>query len=363
MGKILSIGNPPIICALHHAYPLSILASYDDYLPWFYSHYIQVEYPRELNPENEVKRFNFFRWPFYSLSISPWLQIQNLHRNIVDKANNNIIRFISECIDDDYYIRIDVDEFYISEKSNFHESHYTRELLIYGYDEPQEEFSSIGFDHHGVFASFKISFSDLEKAYHSADLKYGNDKCRVFLFRYITEATYNFDLVLVFEQIRDYLFSVDTSERYRIFQDPTFRSYRTSEGPINHAYGMETYKHLKYYLESLTAQDLQINRISFQALWEHKKCMHSRLKYMEDCEFLDQNEGFSINYSEIEQKSNMLRLMAFKYDVTENEALKKRMIDLLGQIAEQESVILDCLVGKLQKQVADLYSPLHRSEV
>ena len=42
--KILPTRQPPLMGYLFYMYPMSILANSDRYLPWFYSHFIQLFY-------------------------------------------------------------------------------------------------------------------------------------------------------------------------------------------------------------------------------------------------------------------------------------------------------------------------------
>ncbi len=323
MKKELPIGMPRITCALHHAYPLSILAISDDYLPWFYSHYIQMEY------ETDHKyRFNFYRYPHYLVSVSPWLQIQMMHHNVVRRAYKNAVDFVKDAINENLYIQMDVDEFYIPHKELYNRHHYTRELLIYGYDSLNQTLKTLGFNAEGNYTSNNVSFRQFEEA-HINSISNNEQDCRVFMFRYIDNAQYEFDLNAVLEQLQDYLYAVNTSKRFR------------SLAPVkNYAYGLATYRVIQNYLLFKADNASDINRITFHTLWEHKKCMTERLNFLEQHGFLSSSFGLQMAYESVEKKTQQLRAMSFKYVLTKDTAIVERMVELINIIASEEKQIL-----------------------
>lgn len=331
MKKKLPIGMPRITCALHHAYPLSILAISDDYLPWFYSHYIQMEY------ETDHKyRFNFYRYPQYLVSVSPWLQIQMVHHNVVRRAYKNTVDFIKDAINEDLYVQMDVDEFYIPGKELYNRRHYTRELLVYGYNSQNQTFKTLGFNAEGNYTSNNVPFRQFEEA-HINSISRNEQDCRVFMFKYVDNAHYEFDLDAVLEQLQDYLYAVNTSKRFRSF------------APVkNYAYGLATYRVIQSYLLFRAKNVSDINRLIFHTLWEHKKCMQERLNFLEQHGFLSSSFGLQIAYEGVKKETEKLRAMSFKYALTKDTAIVERMIELINIIASEEKQILERVCDALK---------------
>ena len=116
MKKTLPIATPPVIGYLHHAYPLSILANWTAYLPWFYSNYIQLYCPQNLQNlrRNRTLKFNFYRRPDQRFSISPYLKVQFLDRDLIYNSSKDIVPFIVACIDKGYYVQPTVNEWFLS---------------------------------------------------------------------------------------------------------------------------------------------------------------------------------------------------------------------------------------------------------
>ena len=333
MKKELPIGMPRITCALHHAYPLSILAISDDYLPWFYSHYIQMEYETE-----EKQRFNFYRYPKYHLSVSPWLQTQIVHHNVIRKAYKKPVDFVIDAIDDGLYVQMDVDEFYIPHKELYHNHHYTRELLIYGYDTHNQTLTTIGFDAKGNYTSSEVPFSDFEQA-HINSISRNEQDCRVRMFKYLDHAYYEFDLEIMLEQLQDYLYAVNTSQRFRSFARVK-----------NYAYGLATYRVIQKYLSFAAKNASDINRLIFHTLWEHKKCMQERLNFLEQHGFLSPSFALSMAYEGIKKETEKLRAMSFKYVLTKDAEIPGRMTKLIDIIASDEKSILDRVCDALKNE-------------
>ena len=98
--KILPIAEPPVRCFLYDAYPLSILATHTEYLPWFYSNYIQICCYKNFIERDEV--FLEFFGPNQACH-SPWLKSQRLSRDAILKNKVDIVEFIISNIDNNYY--------------------------------------------------------------------------------------------------------------------------------------------------------------------------------------------------------------------------------------------------------------------
>ena len=328
---------PPVIGYLHHAYPLSILANEEAYLPWFHSNYIQLYCPPNFqNPSsNRTMKFNFYRRPDQRVSFSPYLKVQLLDRDLIFKSPTDILPFIVACIDKGYYIQPTVDEYFLPDSAAYQKRHLVHETLIYGYD--KQTFVGIGYNKNGDYASYHIMFSELEQAIVHADLTGHYDPDGLRLFKYDSQAKYDFDIYLVREQFTNLLHSRNTSYRFRMVANP-------SDG----AYGLATYSCLKSYIESFLYSPFSFDIRPAHILWEHKKCMVNRLKYMEDYGYLKSEDGFSVQYEELARKTGMLRMMLLKFKITHSAVLLHRVLSILDDIAEEEKNLLQNLVKKFE---------------
>ena len=337
MKKILSITMPPVIGYLHHAYPLSILANEEAYLPWFHSNYIQLYCPPNFqNPSrNRTMKFNFYRRPDQRVSFSPYLKVQILDRDLIFKSPTDILPFVVACIDKGYYIQPTVDEYFLPDSAAYQKRHLVHETLIYGYD--KQTFVGIGYNKNGDYASCHIMFSELEQAIVHADLTGHYDPDGLRLFKYDSHVRYDFDIHLVREHLEDFLFSKNTSHRFRLLANPT-----------DGAYGLATYECLKHYINSFLVPPFSFDIRPMHILWEHKKCMAYRLNYMEAQGYLKSEDGFFIQYDEVTRKIGVLRMMLLKFRKTRSPALIHRVCLHLDAIAEVEKRLLQNLLDNLE---------------
>lgn len=337
MKNILPIATPPIIGYLHHAYPLTILAHSMTYLPWLYSHYIQLHCPNNLldSRHSRTMKFNFYRSPDQRFTISPYLKVQILNRDLVFKSPTDIVPFIIACIDKGYYVRLTVDEYFLPDSPAYRKRQFIHETLIYGYN--KQTFIGIGYNKQGDYAAYPIAFSELKQAVLHANLTGHYDPDGLRLFQYDPHAKYDFDIHLVREHLADLLYACNTSERFRMLANPT-----------DGAYGLATYDCLKHFLASFLSPPFSSDIRPVHILWEHKKCMVERLKYMEMHGYIKLEDGFSVQCDELARKTGMIRMMLLKFRKTRNQDLIRRMCSHLDVLAEEERGLLQDLLDTLE---------------
>ena len=118
MKKQLPLNEPPIKTYYHHALALSILATRDDFLPWFYSNYIQLHV--------WDGKYDFYEPWTHSGHIAvfcPLLYIRVIDRDLVGQMCGSIVSFIKGCIEKDYYVRLKIDEFFIPDTVLYQREH------------------------------------------------------------------------------------------------------------------------------------------------------------------------------------------------------------------------------------------------
>ncbi len=177
----------------------------------------------------------------------------------------------------------------------------------------------------------------LEQAIVHADLTGHYDPDGLRLFQYDPQARYDFDIHLVREHLVDLLYARNTSKRFRLLANP-----------IDGAYGLATYDCLKHFLASFLSPPFSIDIRPAHILWEHKKCMVERLKYMETQGYIKAEDGFSIQYDELARKTGMIRMMLLKFRKTHNPDLIHRLCSHLDALTEEERGLLEDLLDKLE---------------
>lgn len=329
----LKLLDPPIRCYLHHAYPLTVAQANKDFFPWLYSNYIQLQYDL-----NEF-RLNFFTYEICGNNVyCPLLDYRILDSELLHLSSMNIINFIVDCINMGYYVIIYFDEYFIPERFPYRKYHFRHESMIFGYNLNSKTFKIIGFNDKEQYSISCVSFSQFMDSY---------DKCidkknDVIIFKAKDELSYRpsykFDIVNVIALLEDYYYSRDTGERLRVFNHP-------KEGFI---YGISVYKQLIGYFEmAIEGNKEYITIMNLFLLWEHKKCMVSRIKYLIANNFID-NNAFEAEYINLEEKALSLKNILLKFNYTKNKKYLEKIIADLYKISDTEEQLTSYLLDKLK---------------
>ena len=343
--KRLSLNpTPPVDGYLNQAYPLSILSTDDAYLPWFFSNYIQLYCPEDFPPGH----YNFFMHAAYPALICPLLDIQWFNQDIIQ--GGNIVQFVINSLQSEYYIQLFVDEFFLPERTNFARNHFIHDLLIFGYDQEETKFDIIGYNDQGVYAPGMVSFSDLENAFNSVRLLPAYNEIKFFrkfwLARRVSDYKCSFDLTSVVEQLEDFFHGRDTSCRFRMINSPTeMGAYRFQEKDL---YGRATYDSLRNYLDLLAAGECSFNPIPLHTFWQHKRCMAWRIRYMESHGLLEPRH-FAV-FEHIQKSAETLRMMVLRYSMRRDPKLLDRARDRFDQISADEQAAFEDLLQTLTFQ-------------
>lgn len=322
--KKLHIGVPPIVGYLHHAYHLSIAKEHPFFYEWFYSNYIQLKY------------YPKTRWlNFYCLDLSykyyPLLDMESIN-NLTIKTNGiDVIPFVINRIKEGYYVWVFTDEYYDPNRIAYKISHNIHESLIYGYSLNKGCLYTVGFSTQSIYTYTEISFNDFSIAFNSVETN-----AEVKTLKPNIDIEYEFDIVNVKNLINDYVNSENTSIRNRMFGVPS----------SNTIYGLNIIKYIKIDfenpIENVTFYDIRPLHI----MWEHKKCMTSRIRYLLEKKQINDNSIYE-NYKEIEKKILLLRNFQIKFKVTNNENFIKKIINSLDEIYNKEAEILVKLLNSI----------------
>lgn len=176
------------------------------------------------NRETVFSELNFFRY-------------NRIKYDVVNYLNNNIVEFLCKSIDNQYYIRIALDNFYISANEKvYSKKHHLHPLFIYGYDDEKKMFLVGEFFNQKKFDYYSIPFDEVEKAYgHSV---YPKDETEEYLENiillklddaYVPEPI---QLEKIVEETQGYLCGKDTSNKYK---------YRRRKRESFYYFGIECY--------------------------------------------------------------------------------------------------------------------------
>ncbi|AJS57216.1 hypothetical protein [Paenibacillus sp. IHBB 10380] len=237
----LSWHYPLIASYPRHAYPLSIITGLPNSKPWIYTYYVPLVCKK--NVENYTGIFLDFGSFNWLVEYNPWINSQNIKREILMKCHSDIIGFTKKCIDMNYYLFIHLDEFFIPNTEPFQKWKSPHAVMILGYNPLKRTFNISNFTKNRKYEQDEISFEhyveSFQKMETTEDYMENN-----YLLQINNNVSYNYDINIVMDIINDYISSKRTSYSY----------YRLSEAfSDDYVYGLDIYDYLKnisicYYL-------------------------------------------------------------------------------------------------------------------
>ncbi|MET3846942.1 hypothetical protein [Paenibacillus sp. OAE614] len=334
--KVLPIANPPISSYANHAFYLSVLSCSDDYLGWFFSNYIQlkcVDYRRG------SIWFDFYTLdPAYHYNPLLTTTSQVLQREMLSISEIDIVDFIINCIDADFYVHINIDESYIPQSPRYKQSPFFHPVFIYGYNRLKRSFNVSGFFNNYKYESVLVDFDLVKQGYTNAKPDHNNLWInRLQLYKKNPSSSYEFDINCVIEGLKEYHGSIPSDQKIRHFEKPDQEAF----------FGLKTYEYLEEYLDIHQNNTYGVDIRPFHVLWEHKKTMNARLNYMN--RFGTDLDIFISQYDSLEKRALEVRNMVLKYNITRESGMLARLKCSLNNIFIKEKNILEEMIPVLER--------------
>jgi len=223
----------------------------------------------------------------------------------------DIQKYIISSIDNNSYVTIFVDEYYIEGRPAYKKERRLHEILIYGYDD--ENFNYFVFDRKPYFSSFQQN--QIDNAYKSgydiysiapieARVNWVNDKSIILIKPKPIRVPYSFSSRRFIENLKSYL-KGEFNALYNSFVFPQEKCY----------IGVYNTNLVRYCVEKLyPADNVYIIYPSVHAWYESKVNLLNKIKYCYEKIDYESNELILAYEKEIKKQSDVIRLSFFKYD-------------------------------------------------
>ncbi|GFN29884.1 hypothetical protein [Paenibacillus xylaniclasticus] len=336
MSTILPLGETPINSFHHHAFPLLISALHPYFNDWFNCNYIQLYSKKS---ESESFAVNYYEFDRLGMK-TPFIAECYTKRSIISKYVNPV-QFVKDSISNNQYVMTFLDEYYLPDRWAYQKIHFIHDTLIYGFDDERGVVHIAGFDATRTFTFTEVDMRDFEQAYSTTEQGVGPIVIHadgIHSYELKLDRTYTFDLSIIIEMMEDYLYSRNTSERFRMYYDP-----------VDHIYGLNTYDSVIDYLTN--SGNEMIDTKVLHVIYEHKKTMTSRLRYLQEEKGIAVDPWVIEQYSLIEELSFKTRASALKYEITMSPSLLSKMVDELRKMREMEQAVLERLIPQLKQQL------------
>ncbi len=317
---------------LHRSLPLCAILTYDKYMPWYYSNFIQI--------------FSFMdrTGGLFIDYIEPCrcavevMHIVNLAYHLLKQHKENIIDFVVEKINLGYNLIMFVDEYYLPNKWAYRKTHFVHSSMIYGYDNEKKQFMAIGFDQNMMFGKIVFDYNDFEDAYESGKIHYKETApwCELSAIQLIRQN--NFDEEYPYSNER-FLMEL---EEYLFSKGDTRRLYSFMYKDNNAVFGIGVYDAAIQNLENLYSGKATIDYRAMHFIWEHKKGIYDRI-------------GYSISRNKLSGEIIELHKEYLKVvDLSNNIRLKSLELENSGIKASTLSANLEMLINNILQMVKEL---------
>lgn len=149
-----------------YALPLCAVLSRPNAMRWYLQKYLSI-----FGRESEDSSIWFgYADSFDYLSGNDTNQIFDIARTSVSeikKSNFSLLGYVKKNLQEDRYLVIFVDEFFIKTSSKYHKSHYFHEYLIFGVDETEQSMECVGFDQKNTYQKLSINLKDFVMGFES----------------------------------------------------------------------------------------------------------------------------------------------------------------------------------------------------
>ena len=274
--KILDlVPQTRITTYLAESLPLCVILADERVHPWFYQHYIQI-YSRTTKMGHLYVSYHEPLGYYGDVLHEVWLTYDHL-RGVED-----IVSFLTEQVDRGCYLRVSVDEYYLSCKRAYNRSHFAHPSLVYGYDNDAGALLAVGFDADNLFGRITFGYDEFRAAFAGAKF-YENkahgdfwvEKKPVRLWipkRFHREFPFNIRNFL--RELHDYTFSIGDPTRFG------YEAIMTERSTGRAKFGLDVYGDVIAHLGNLANGIATIDYRMIHLLAEHKKALHERLLYV-----------------------------------------------------------------------------------
>ena len=341
---ILPVQYPVITTSPDHTNYLSILGTKPDSFDWLFSNYIQIACKKWISQLNNSIFFafgtEFMGKPFLSC---PWIKTNIINPELVDTCFD-IVSFLRMCIDNGYYVSIDINHFYLKCSNQYGKSDFIHTVFIFGYDDNTNFFHIADFFVDEKYSYELASYQEIQLAYENSKWDSREDNIRhdeeIILFkllqekRDVIEADYTLNIPRIINSIEEYLL-VKNHNVISCSHDKFL-------------YGIEVYDEIEKLLLNVEAGKLSLRKKLFHILYQHKLLMLKRIEYLNQRLSLPQNEYLYHTYKHIENEALTVRNISIKYMISHQNILLVNMRNRLMRLKELEVSCLPVLINSLQ---------------
>lgn len=332
---------------LGHAYVLGILQPFEYAQPWIHTSYIQLFIAKHYLNDFGEYRLDFYPDLMIAYGNMPWLIYRQFDKVLLKRLGVDIHRYLITQLELEFYVVTYVDEYYIHNSICYQQNHFGHDIFIYGYDLDRRIYNVAIFDKNRQFSMQEVTFDQFEQAYLS---ELPNSQSLISSCKRLAPedyerakygagmARFEFDLELMIGVLQDYLDGRNSTERLKLQQHPM-------EG----YFGIEIYSKLQEFVTRVIEGANNFDVRPLHILWEHKKMMISRIKYLQQQGYLHEETSLLAEYERLEKKAYTQRNLMLKSVMSGNRSILQPLISSLEDMKNKEIALITQLIEELSQ--------------
>jgi len=162
----LPLAKSPIVTYQDIGHTLAVTLTKKESESWLYSNFVNLWFKKQY--EKPVGTLIDIVYPSHTHFQNPFLKNQRLFKYIFEKFNLDIKNFIIENINQGFYIRVTVDEYYIPGKRAYKNFHYGHDLMIFGYNSSLQLFYVLGYFNE-IFTEYEVDMQSVVQGIQSTE--------------------------------------------------------------------------------------------------------------------------------------------------------------------------------------------------
>ena len=296
----MPINEKPLIKSyLHRAYPVSVmLANNPDSEYWIKSMFLQLYFDKD-NPS--------YKMDFYPIPLYRYECLDDGHIKGCILNGDNVIDVSKQLLNDRYYLFFIVDEYFIQGTHSYQNSHFDHWMMVHGYDE--KKLYCVSYLSNRRFQRFTIEYDTLIES-----VKYVHG---IGVYKLVEDFKFDYDFDLANELMYDYINSVNTSKKHRMYKKPN-----------DAIYGRGVYKAMIDDLDST---------------YDYRYA-HVLLEHKENVRYWLQVNGVDIKYikmfNDVIKQCRVLEFLYLKQNSNYKKNLTDEIINLIKNIDKDEQRVL-----------------------
>lgn len=333
--KEKEISNP---YSSEYAIGVVIENSKNQFYDWFFSNYIQIHCDNQFSNNSGVPiDFHFaiekYHWAYY---FNYFMDYDNIKRDIIKNMGIDFVEYVKENIRSRGYVEVRLNEFYIEDRAAYQKYPFEHDNVIYGFDDEEEKFYILGYACDNIVRCSTVPYQAISDSFYDCDSCNHN----VAVLRYnVDYVTYDLNIKLIIRLLKEYLDGVNSG----------LHMENLTVTKRNRSFGIKVYDVILNSEENFNTLLIDIRILHL--IYEHKKCMLDRVKFLVCRGVIEEDAEFIEEFNALYDMSLRARNVCLKNIIKASEKNCNKIKTILLEMKTKEQELYPKLIFKLTDYV------------